>query len=341
MNFLNSKKKNKLRDVATLTTATIMDLLNIPRIFSKSIYCSLITFSLILAFNSVAVALTIDVKVDRTDGRITNGKITGLPPNSTVVVDGKEYTADENGELILPSTAGGYGTDLNIEAGRETFPPVTDSGPVTSDQQAQANSRDGGGGIFDPEVGPPPPFFDLSKEDIINLTYFRTITPLEGSPVSLNLVDFNIGFQFIPTNDSSFFDVKLTNYNFLYESFSIPEIGFFDVQKEVLDESIVRTGTYDISTGKLSIGFDTQWLSTGNLLIAHAYNFFDITVTDIGQNFSEFLLGSQGNIPKVKAVPEPTSILSLLALGTLGAASTLKRKLKSSKSTGKETTKVG
>jgi hypothetical protein len=42
-----------------------------------------------------------------------------------------------------------------------------------------------------------------------------------------------------------------------------------------------------------------------------------------------------------QAVPEPTSILSLLALGTLGAASTLKRKLKLSKSTEKETTKVG
>ena len=41
------------------------------------------------------------------------------------------------------------------------------------------------------------------------------------------------------------------------------------------------------------------------------------------------------------AVPEPTSTLSLLALGTLGAASTLKRKLKSSKSSEKETTKVG
>jgi len=40
-------------------------------------------------------------------------------------------------------------------------------------------------------------------------------------------------------------------------------------------------------------------------------------------------------------IPEPTSTLSLLALGTLGAASTLKRKLKSTKSTGKETTKVG
>jgi hypothetical protein len=40
-------------------------------------------------------------------------------------------------------------------------------------------------------------------------------------------------------------------------------------------------------------------------------------------------------------VPEPTSTLSLLALGTLGAASTLKRKLKPSQFTEKETTKVG
>jgi hypothetical protein len=40
-------------------------------------------------------------------------------------------------------------------------------------------------------------------------------------------------------------------------------------------------------------------------------------------------------------VPEPTSTLSLLALGTLGAASTLKRKLKPSKTAKKETEKVG
>lgn len=42
---------------------------------------------------------------------------------------------------------------------------------------------------------------------------------------------------------------------------------------------------------------------------------------------------------QVASVPEPTSTLSLLALGTLGAASTLKRKQKQ-KSTEKETTKV-
>ena len=45
-------------------------------------------------------------------------------------------------------------------------------------------------------------------------------------------------------------------------------------------------------------------------------------------------------LESTSSVPEPTSILSLLALGTLGAASTLKRKLKNSKSTEKETKKV-
>jgi hypothetical protein len=47
--------------------------------------------------------------------------------------------------------------------------------------------------------------------------------------------------------------------------------------------------------------------------------------------------GLQCSIP----VPEPSSTLSFLALGTLGAASTLKHKLKPSKSTEKETRKVG
>ena len=49
------------------------------------------------------------------------------------------------------------------------------------------------------------------------------------------------------------------------------------------------------------------------------------------------------NIDALEAVatPEPSSFLGLLALGTLGAASTLKRKLKPSKSDENETTKVG
>ena len=43
---------------------------------------------------------------------------------------------------------------------------------------------------------------------------------------------------------------------------------------------------------------------------------------------------------RVEKTNEPTSTLGFLALGTLGAASTLKRKLKPSQSTEKETTKV-
>ncbi|NES70143.1 MAG: PEP-CTERM sorting domain-containing protein [Okeania sp. SIO2D1] len=46
------------------------------------------------------------------------------------------------------------------------------------------------------------------------------------------------------------------------------------------------------------------------------------------------------DIRRVKGIPEPSSTLSLLALGTLGAASTLKRKFKPSNSTEKDLEKV-
>jgi hypothetical protein len=45
-------------------------------------------------------------------------------------------------------------------------------------------------------------------------------------------------------------------------------------------------------------------------------------------------------VSDLETTPEPTATLGFLALGTLGAASTLKRKLKQSKSPEKETTKV-
>ncbi len=50
---------------------------------------------------------------------------------------------------------------------------------------------------------------------------------------------------------------------------------------------------------------------------------------------------SSGGKPCAAPVPEPSSIIGLAALSTLGAASTLKRQIKSSKPSEKETTKVG
>ena len=62
-------------------------------------------------------------------------------------------------------------------------------------------------------------------------------------------------------------------------------------------------------------------------------------------DFRDQFTGEIGQFPYIQEVevqtPEPTSTLSLLALGTLGAVSTLKRKLKPSKFTEKETRKVG
>ncbi|MCU7244896.1 MAG: hypothetical protein NT917_17625 [Microcystis aeruginosa WS75] len=56
--------------------------------------------------------------------------------------------------------------------------------------------------------------------------------------------------------------------------------------------------------------------------------------------FSSFNLTNWTATVKTVSTPEYTSTFSLLALGTLGAASTLKRKLKPSKSSEKETTTV-
>jgi hypothetical protein len=46
-------------------------------------------------------------------------------------------------------------------------------------------------------------------------------------------------------------------------------------------------------------------------------------------------------IPDCQAIPEPTSTLSLLSLGILGAGATLKRKVKRTHSTEKEPSNVG
>lgn len=60
----------------------------------------------------------------------------------------------------------------------------------------------------------------------------------------------------------------------------------------------------------------------------------------------DLISSTDSNIIKVQCVtkiivPEPSSTFSVLALGTLGAASTFKRKLKTSQSTENETIKVG
>jgi hypothetical protein len=96
-----------------------------------------------------------------------------------------------------------------------------------------------------------------------------------------------------------------------------------------LSQDMIELQNKLLAPGVGALKLDLRWLS--GTLTVDLTGGTSVTTSVASANFS---LSPQ-------AVPEPTSILSLLALGTLGAASTLKRKLKPSQSTEKETTKVG
>ncbi|TRU58127.1 MAG: VCBS repeat-containing protein [Microcystis aeruginosa Ma_QC_C_20070823_S13] len=96
-----------------------------------------------------------------------------------------------------------------------------------------------------------------------------------------------------------------------------------------------------------------DWIETRRIWNQHTYHITNVlpdgtipteeTPTNwlaTNPHLNNFRLNQYGPGEGPISVPEPASILSILVLGTLGAASTLKRKLKTSKSTEKETTKV-
>jgi hypothetical protein len=93
---------------------------------------------------------------------------------------------------------------------------------------------------------------------------------------------------------------------------------------------------YTTGAGSIITAPEITFLNTARNSSAGGFSFPSITGNGngrFGPNFQFQVVSTP--------VPEPTSILSLLSLGTLGAASTLNRKLKPSQSTEKETTKVG
>ena len=99
----------------------------------------------------------------------------------------------------------------------------------------------------------------------------------------------------------------------------------------------------DLDGGEIFVWRSTE--SSAKFLI-HGGHVWDtvFNVKDTVEFWTGLRPGTE-NIDALEAVavatPEPSTFLSLLTLGTLGAASTLKRKLKSSKPSENETTKVG
>ncbi|MCA2660742.1 MAG: PEP-CTERM sorting domain-containing protein [Microcystis sp. M049S2] len=72
-------------------------------------------------------------------------------------------------------------------------------------------------------------------------------------------------------------------------------------------------------------------------LLNPGLNWLYVYQRDAGGAYSGTIFGARISVN----VPEPSSIIGLAALGTLGAGATLKRQIKSSKPSEKETTKVG
>ncbi|MCZ8039633.1 MAG: PEP-CTERM sorting domain-containing protein [Microcystis sp. LE17-20A] len=92
--------------------------------------------------------------------------------------------------------------------------------------------------------------------------------------------------------------------------------------------------------------FGNRWYDIGTFLDFFTFQLVNFEGSIASPGFTEVVASVSlpvtfGTAQTAQQVPEPASLFGLGVLGTLGAASTLKRKLKPSKSAEKETTKVG
>ncbi|MCZ8119796.1 MAG: PEP-CTERM sorting domain-containing protein [Microcystis sp. LE18-22.4A] len=92
--------------------------------------------------------------------------------------------------------------------------------------------------------------------------------------------------------------------------------------------------------------FGNRWYEIGTFLDFFTFQLVNFEGSIASPGFTEVVASVSlpvtfGTAQTAQQVPEPASLFGLGVLGTLGAASTLKRKLKPSKSAEKETTKVG
>lgn len=197
------------------------------------------------------------------------------------------------------------------------------------------------------------------NKDNLNVSYIGNLLSYPSGPVTWNSSG---NYGSIPWNSSgsaTFVSTSATGFNIIFnDSLTVgSNSGSINyIIPGIQDES----GTFfdgEVGTGTVSIE-----KSTYSNLIAYSYLARPITIGPL-RFTSDLIILREIPIPLpsifnkgevvfypnspgiesrilVAAVPEPTSTLTLLALGTLGAASTIKRKLKPSKSSEKETTQV-
>jgi len=185
-------------------------------------------------------------------------------------------------------------------------------------------------------------FFDQWYRDVAGVNTSTPLTITLDNTLTANPDVFTfIDPAFFPIDGALFGNQGLIhNYHFTYElhsnfTYTGGEIFSFtgddDIWVFINDELITDLGGVH-SPLSASVSLDTLGLTIGE-----RYN-FDLFFAERQTSGSSFRIDTSIVLEPV-AVPEPSS-LGFLALGTLGAASTLKRKLKPSKSSEKETTKI-
>jgi hypothetical protein len=161
------------------------------------------------------------------------------------------------------------------------------------------------------EVGPSPTFYGSPAASVLYAYRFTVPEPtIQNAAIEMYWAVDDILGEFIP-------------------GFPDPNpIGVY-INGYALNSSFSGAGRFPEYSASQSI--PSNWLNPGS------NNWLYVYQRDAGGAYSGTIFGAHISVN----VPEPSSIIGLAVLSTLGAASTLKRKLKPSKSSEKETTKVG
>jgi|NOAtaT_5_FD_contig_121_255994_length_973_multi_2_in_0_out_0_1 hypothetical protein len=207
----------------------------------------------------------------------------------------------------------------------------------------------------------------LSNWSLVNSSITGTATSFDFNNIVVQEEDpiaFGHGVAYYANNQElSVFGAgtKSFSYNFKVTSLEndITEITSPLRYRSLNGFSPFLTGTIDVGTtqGSNNIGSATSIYSFSQVIngppvaIPNLSSFWVDTSIDILSDYDVGFAqlgylggGSQGRAyqqlfqlaPVSSSVPEPSSVLGLLAFGTLGAGAVLKRKIKPSKSTGKE-----
>jgi hypothetical protein len=195
---------------------------------------------------------------------------------------------------------------------------------------------------------------------LVNLPNLQSITFFETSgsntPYTFNVNSPELLTKLSALNSTSkdFVGVSTEFYDVFYSD----SLGNFDASgmyvtvESVYDRELPAGGGLNIAEVQLNFTSGTEFANQVTAFTALGNNAIlgsQIKAIDGNLSTTTTLGNTVGQNKRLSltlgfastAIPEPSSIIGLAVLGTLGAASTLKRKLKPSQSTEKETTKVG